>query len=365
MSWHTSRDPARAGLPINSWPPQFRLAWSKATERRNSPFREDRGTARLTEDTLRKSEKGLRRWLGFLNRLGTLNAEAHPLHWLTPDLLDQFFVHLQQCENADRSILGRFEELKLAYELMCPTRDFLWLVKPNGTYLRDLLPMRTRPLFVPSTADLLDWADELYQCGLAKQDAQVRCAQIRDALMITILASRGPRLRALWSLRLGIHIFREPNEWVLHQDASITKTGNAVSFPLSTEAGVMADRYVSEERPRMLKNRVSDAFWIGWHGHPLARTSISGLIWDRSLERFGTGFGPHRFRTSLTTTLAMESPSTPWDASVLLAHGPRTSLSNYNKAKASGAARRHCDGLTDLRRKSEALARKAFGQAAC
>lgn len=361
MSWHLSHDPLRAGLPLDRWPPQILQAWQDAKAKRYRPFRKDGGGARRSPATVLKSEKGLRRWLGFLFRLGVLEEEADPLGWLTPELLDQFFVHLRECGNADRSVVGRFQELQLAYKIMHPDRSFRWLTKPQGVPLEQLLPMRTRPLFVPGADDLLDWAEELYQDGIRKLDAQIRCAQVRDALMITILASSGPRLRALSSLQLGTHIFRQADGWWLDQEPDITKTGNALAFPLSPDASLMADRYVGQERPRMLQGQVSDAFWISWAGTPLAATSISGLLWRRTLERFGVGFGPHRFRAGLTTTLSLSSPSTPWDASTLLGHSPSTSLAHYNKAKATGASLRHNDRLKVMRDESEALAVAAFG----
>lgn len=361
MSWHTSTDPARAGLPVDRWPLQFRLAWEQAKARRPGPFRKNGGGVRRTVATLLKSEKGLRRWLGFLYRTGRLENGGDLHELLTPEILEEYFVHLVTCGNADRSIVGRFQELKLVFELMHPGRNFGWLTKPQGVPLEHSLPMRTRPLFVPSSADLLDWADELFRHGVEKQDRQIRWAQVRDALMIAILADRGPRLHALASLRLGKHVYRTDAEWLLEQDASITKTRNTILLPLSPDVGEMTDRYVSVERPEMLRGRACDAFWISWHGRPLAQTSISGLVWRRTLERFGIGFGPHRFRKSLTTTLAMGNPSAPLDAPTILGHSPKTSLDDYNRATAMAASRRHDERLRELRRETEDLARRAFG----
>ena len=360
MSWYTSRDPARAGLPVDRWPALIRAAWLDASTPRQGPFRKNGGGVRRTRDTFLKSEKGLRRWLGFLHRLGVLNDQDSPLRYLTPELLDQFFEHLVAAGNADRSVVGRFQELELAYRLMNPGRHFGWLTKPDGVPLEHVLPMGVRPRFTPGSDELLEWADELYQNGLTKRDAQVRCALIRDALMIGILATRAPRLRALWSLQLGVHVVREGADWLLVQKASITKTRKEIWLPLSAEIGAMADRYVSTERLYMLRGQISDAFWIQWHGGPLAKSSISGLIWRRTLERFGVGFGPHRFRASLTTTLAEESPSAAFDAAGILGHTPKTSLSNYNRAKAIHAGIRHANRLQKLRQQTEDLAQQAF-----
>lgn len=361
MSWHTSHDPDRAGLPLQHWPLECLAAWEAAKQQRPGPFRKNGGGTRRSIAMVLKSENGLRRLFGFALRSGMLHAASTPPDLLMPELLDTYFAHLLACGNADRSIVGRFEELGFAFRLMYPEQDFRWLTKPDGIALSTLLPMRTKPRFVPSSAVLLEWAEELYQNSLKITDPQVRWAGIRDALMIAILATRAPRLRALASLQLGTHMIREPAGWLLDQHASITKTSIDLLLPLSAEIGAMADRYVSVERPQMLRGHSSDAFWIGWQsGRPLQATSISGLIWRRTLRRFGVGFCPHRFRTSLTTTLAMENPSAPFDAAYLCGHSHRTSLTHYNEAKATRATHRQADRLRALRDETEELANLAY-----
>jgi len=361
MSWHTSHDPGRAGLPLHRWPSEYVALWEAAKVRSISPFRKNGGGPRRSSAVVLKSEKGLRRLFGFALRSGTLHKASTPQELLSPELLDEYFAHLLECGNADWSIVGRFRELEFAFRLMYPGRDFGWLTRPDGIPLSAVLPMRTKPRFVPSSAVLLEWAEELFQWGIRKADRQIRWAQVRDALIIGILATRGPRLRALSSLQLGKHMIREPTGWLLDQDASLTKTSIDLILPLSSEVGTMADRYISVERPEMLRGSTSDAFWISWqYGRPLKATSISGLIWRRTLDRFGAGFGPHRFRASLTTTLAMENPSASLDASRLCGHSPEISLRDYNRAKAIRAANRHADALRALRAEIEQLAELAF-----
>src|SRR4051812_28770726 len=106
MSWHTSHDPARAGLPPHRWPSACLRQWQAAKEQRASPFRQDRGGARRSSAVMLKAEKGLRRLFGFASRLGVLHEGSTPSDLLTPDLLDGYFAHLIACGNADRSIVG-------------------------------------------------------------------------------------------------------------------------------------------------------------------------------------------------------------------------------------------------------------------
>lgn len=361
MSWHTSRDPARAGLPLDRWPLQDQLAWQQARTRKHSPFRKNGGGVHHSADTLLKSEKGLRRWLGFLHRAGQLDDAGSPQERLTPERLDAYFEHLVACGNADSSVVGRFQELQLAFELMLPGTSFKWLTAPNGTPLHHLLEMGTRPRFVPSSAEVLTWAEDLFRDGLTLSNSEVRRCQVRDAVVIAMLATRAPRLRALSCLRLGIHLQRNGGEWSIDQDADITKQGNAFLLPLSSEVGTMVDQYISVERVELLRGGTHDAVWIGKHGTVLKKNAVGSRIWRLSIKRFGVAFGPHRLRASLTTTLALENPSAPFDAAAILSHRAEVNLANYNRATAVSASRRHEERLRELRRESEALARQSFG----
>jgi integrase/recombinase XerD len=360
MSWHLSKDPGRAGLPLDRWPPKDRLAWEEAKALRLSPFRKHGGT-RHAPDTVLKSEKGLRRWLGFLHRTNQLGTDVAPRQRLTPENLDAYFDHLLTCGNAGRSVLGRFEELKAAFELMLPGQRFGWLTHPDGTALHSLLEMRARPRFVPGSAEVLAWAEDLFRTGIALDDRELRCCQVRDAVLIGILATRAPRLRALSSLRLGVHLHRVAAEWLMDQHADITKTGKPLLLPLAAEIGTMLDRYIGTERMELLRGGAYDAVWIGRHGTPLKKGPLAGRIWRLSERRFGVAFGPHRLRASLTTTSALENPDQPFDAPAILGHSAAISLKHYNRATAVAASRRQGNRLQQLRRESEHLARQAYG----
>lgn len=359
MSWYLSNDPERAGLPLDRWPPEDRLAWEKAKALRLSPFRKHGGT-RHAPDTVQKSEKGLRRWLGFLHRTNRLKADVTPSQRLMPENLDAYFDHLLTCGNASRSVLGRFEELKAAFELMLPGQRFKWLTHPNGTTLHSIVEIRAQPRFVPGSAEVLDWAEDLFRAGIALDNRELRCCQVRDAVLIGILATLAPRLRALSSLRLGVHLHRV-DEWLMDQHADITKTGNPLLLPLSAEVGTMLDRYISTERMDLLRGGAYDAAWISRHGTPLKKGPLAGRIWRLSERRFGVAFGPHRLRASLTTTSALENPDHPFDAPAILGHSAAISLKHYNRATAVAASRRQDNRLQQLRRESEHLARQAYG----
>lgn len=360
-------DPDRAILAASDWPRQEQAAWQKVTSRHIAPgpFRKHGGGSRRSSYTLLKSEGGMGRWLGFLQRTGRLTECECPLQRLKLENLDAYFEHLVACGNANRSVVGRFEELRLAYEAMFIGQSFRWIAAPHGHSLKQLLPHRPQPHFMPDARVSLAWAGEMFQAALSLTSPYYRCIQVRDSLIIAILATRAPRLRALSALRVGSHIYYDGEEWILSQHGSITKRNNEITLPLSPEVGAMLERYLGVERLEMLGEASCDMLWITHGGRPLDRSSIVARVRGRSLRRFGIEFGPHRFRYGLTTTLAFENPAAPLDASLILGHGKAASMESYNRATAVYASRRHQDHLEDLRRQTEELAKTAFRAQEC
>ena len=356
MSRH--HDPDRAGLPIDEWPVPDRLAWEQVRAHCRGPFRKYGGGHHLSEHTVKKAEKGLRRWLGFLKRTEELDDSVTPRDRITLKRLDHYFEHLRACGNADRSVVGRFEELQSALTIMYAGQDFRWITRPNGTPISQYLEMRVRAVFVPSNTDLLIWADDLFNQAVPLHDKRARCSQVRDAVMIAILATLAPRQRALASLRVGVHVKQVDSGWILDQTSLLTKEKNRLVLPLPAHVCVMLERYLSVERQELLGGYDGDPLWVSGYGAQLSTSGIVNMLWRRSRLRFGVAFSTHRFRTSLTTTSAVESPDMPFDSSLILGHGIQASLQNYNRATGIAASRRHAERLKKLRLATEGLARR-------
>ena len=342
--------PANTCLRPNDWPAADRLVWERATAPSRGPFRSKGGGRARNTATRRKTERGYGAWLSFLRQCGDLDPAETPAQRITPERLDAYFAHLTTCGNADVTVTGRFAELQTALRWMHPGDDFRWITRPNGVALRALLTMRRRELFVPDTGVLLEWAQALFAEGLAHRTARGRRALVREAAMIALLAVCAPRLRALTALRLGVHLRRQGKEWVLDQDAGITKTKTALTLPVAAPAAAILDRYVAVERRELLGAGTCDALWIAAGGGPAAYETIAKRIRIRARQRFGVPFGPHRFRTSLATSLAMHAPDHPLDAAAILGHtSPAVTLKHYNRSRGHLAAQRWSERLKQFR----------------
>lgn len=342
--------PANICLRPSDWPEIDQQAWERATALPRGPFRTRGGGRARNQATQLKAERGYGCWTSFLHQRDELDPAETPDQRVTPARLDAYFEHLRICGNADYTIVARFAELRMALQWMHPGTDFGWIERPGGVSLRRLLPMRRRSVLVPESAVLLEWAEDLFREGLAHPKPRGRRALVREAAMIGLLTVCAPRLRALTALRLGVHLRREGDEWLLDQDQGLTKTGCRLTLPVAGPAGAMLDRYVSVERQELLGAAACDAVWIAAGGRPAAYETVAKRIRIRAERRFGTAFGPHRFRTSLATSVALHAPERPLDAAAILGHSsPAVTLRHYNRAKAHMAVRRWSQRLQQLR----------------
>jgi hypothetical protein len=354
-------DPERACLQLPEWPLIDRNAWQRALEGGRGPFREDGGGRRPSSATVRKYQGGYGRWLGFLQRSGDLDLAGAPGERPTLERLDKYFEHLQRCGNADFTIVGRFAELRGALQLMVPGVKFPSITCPHGHSLKDMLPMRQRDLMVPSSDVLLEWAEKMFQDALLLHGPRRRCVQVRDAVMLAILAERGPRLRTVFELRIGQNLQRQDDGWALVMPGNIKKTKGSLTYPLSERVTPMLDRYSAVERRELLGDCSHDALWVNWSGKKLGKRGVEKRVRWRSEKEFGKPFGPHRCRTSLGTTTAQYGFEAPMDGSVILDHkDPQTTINHYNRSTGFAAGQRQVDRLQRLRRETAALAKRAF-----
>jgi hypothetical protein len=344
-------------LRLADWPPVDALAWAQALKHANGPFRKYGGGRRRSSYTFEKYAQGYGMWLRYLKDMDELDPAAAAADRVTLERIDGYFVHLEERGNGDYTIVGRFEELRGALQLIAPERDFGFVTRPEGVSIRQMLDMSRRALFVPDSRHNELWAEELFREALTLSVPARRQILVRDAAIIGILAGRAPRARALMECRLGSHLKRTAEGWDLVQDTSVTKERNIVELPLSPRVSRILERYVTVERNELLGGRESDAPWITEKGEPLGRKGMEYMIALRSKQRYGVRFGPHRFRASQATTRAVVTGNRPLDSSLILGHGEQMTLKSYIRANNLAASRNHDASVTAV----EDEARKLLG----
>jgi integrase len=328
-------------LPQEAWPKPITLAWRTAASSRRGRLR--------SPDTYVSYAASVGVYLWYLQSEGLLDPDASLADLVTPDRMDDYFACLLRHGNAPYSIVGRFRHLRAALQMMHPGVDFGFVTRPDGMPLQQIMQMGRRLLFVPDSRYNVFWAEALFRAALDLAPGLRRQVQVRDAAMIGIFAELAPRARAMQALCLSRHLLRNREEWILRQEGSIMKGRRTVlELPLSARVGAILDRYIAVERRVLLQGQDHDALWVARNGNGLGRSGLELMITRRSKAHYGIGFGPHRFRTSLTTTRAMAGGNRPFDMSLILGHSVTTSIRNYNRAQPIEASRAHDERITAL-----------------
>ena len=131
----------------------------------------------------------------------------------------------------------------------------------------------------------------LFRAALSLPDPAQRQRQVRDAALIGIMASRGPRLRAEGGMRLR-HLRRVGEHWHLDFDAGLMKGGrSSLELRLSARVAAIVERYLAVERQELLRGATHDFVWVARHGGPLSEKGIDFMIRSRTKVQYGVAFG--------------------------------------------------------------------------
>ncbi len=180
--------------------------------------------------------------------------------------------------------------------------------------------------------------------GQARTPRQ-RAIQLRDGLLIALLAARPLRRRNLVGLQLDRHLVRRGAAWWLQIPAAETKTRVPLemSWPASLEPWL--EVYLVDGRPVLCRqqgrwNRPGGAaLWISGDGSAMTSDAVYDRIMRRTREAFGQGINPHLFRDCAATTLAMADPENIGTAASVLGHRSLLSTERfYNQAQSVDAA---------------------------
>ena len=357
-----SADPRRRCLRLQEWPASHRRIWEEFLASRGRRPRRPCKARHWAEATLTKAEEGWGRFLGFLLWHGLPDPDLPPAALATEENIGRLFDELRALGNADHTVVGRLQEIGMALKILDPGGDYAWIRCPGGTPVRDLLPMRVRDKPVHHSAVLFRWGLDLMD-GALRRPPRRRQVQLRDGLLIAILAARAYRLRTVTAFRLGRHLRRDDRHWEVWLRPEDTKTRYSENCPLPAVLTPWIDRYVARERLELLDGRASEAFWINWGGKPLADIGLAKRIRWLSEKRFGKDgvFGPHSFRHGGMTSAVMDDPDDPHLGPTILSITLRTGRGHYDRSKRQVAARRFHDALARERASTAAVLRTSPG----
>lgn len=325
---------------LAEWPEADRSLWLRATARRARSFRGDYPAAKLADKSISKTAEGYGRWLGALSYLDALDDEA-PVERVTLERLERFLALLQQNGNRGYTIVGRFEELKRALELMYPEQKFGWILELGGFHIRSRVTLEQRPITVIDSKLWLEWAEELLAVAEILPADRARADLWQDALIIGLLGMRGMRLRTIASIRIGLQLAERESRFHLDFRSEDIKAGQAPRYPIPASLNEALRRFLAEERPHLLADERHDHLWVGIDGRPLKDTRIKTMIRTRSRHQFGVEFGPHAAKHSFVTSTMRRDPAHPGVAAAISGTSATTLEKHYNHGQSIEALDTH------------------------
>lgn len=349
--------PSARCLKVTDWPNADRELWLRTTSDRRRSFRGDNPAAKLSPKSITKTEEGYGRWLGALAFLGELVDEL-PSERITLERLESFLALLQQNGNRGYTIVGRFEELKRALELMYPGQKYLWVLEMGGFHIRDRVILEQRPLPVIDSLHWLGWADDLLSVAEMLPKDRARADLWQDALIVGLFGMRGMRLRTMCTIRIGDQLQALDGRFHLDFRETDIKTRSCLAYPIPAALNGPMRRFVEEERPRLLVGETHDHLWVGIDGAPLNASRIKTMIRTRSRHQFGIEFGPHAAKHSFTTSAIRRDPAHAGVASAILGTSARTLEKHYNHARSIEALDIHAETIRREREEAQELPRR-------
>ena len=334
------KDPLRRCLKLPQWPDADRSAWEAAVA--EGDLLEGGGLAARWRETTRKTvQDAYGRWLTFLELNGWLDPAAWPADRLSPERLRAFIAELQQSV-APFTLCNRITNLAEALRVMAPDADFPWLRRARARLKARARPTRNKRRQIVPIRDLfllgLKLTRRAEQAEIARE--VWRAALYRDGLMIMILACRPIRRRTLAAMRLGKHLVKRGDAYLIVLHESETKNHRRYEQPLDAALTEFIERYLDHYRPRLLAGSKHDHVWISWRGRPMSDFVVYASIVARTEAAFGVAVPPHRFRDSAVTSMGEENPELVWLAPALLHHSDRRiAEKHYDQARDTNAVR--------------------------
>jgi integrase/recombinase XerD len=339
--------PARACLPLESWPEMDLRLWRAACEPVDLLALEDGGRraqhARASND---KAVKGYGRWLTFVAMREPDVLALAPGARITPARVSAYVGELQALGNGSGTILARLQELGEVAKVMGPGLNWGFINRIAAKIRARHRPVRDKGNLRLSE-ELLDLGLRLIGEAAHKNLTPRQSATMhRDGLLIAFLSLVPLRRKNLARLTLGVNLIDLDGAWLLVLEEAETKTHQLHEALWPDDLVAPLTLYLERHRPHLasLTGRwakpVGDLLWVSSDGSPMTEMAIYDRIRARTKQAFGEALNPHLFRDAAATTLAIADPEHVRVAAPLLGHRTfATTEKYYQQATAMQAHR--------------------------
>jgi hypothetical protein len=363
-------------LPLAEWPEADSATWAAACQP-GIRLKQRGGRASHFAPEIREDlQVRYGRYLRFLQRKGLLDGASLTPQVVSPERVTEFINYVRPLWSSV-TVARSIYKLRRVAEILSPAADFEWLVE---------IEMHLEMVAVPKERfDRIVTSEVIARAGLtlvrkAQKDYRRRtfwrARQVRDGLMIAMLAFHPIRLKNFWQLELGKSFVRAQDRWVIKLDARKTKTLRPDMRFVAKDLHQAIALYLTWARPlllRMTEERIdddadvatrsrvaggctvdpptgsSDALWIGQYGEVLGYHDVHRRIKETTMATIGVALSPHDFRRCAAVTARFRAGSEPHLASGILQHvDQRIVDENYNLATSMEAALAFAEIVNDL-----------------
>ena len=330
--------PRASSLLFRIWPSADQALWEAAFRASDDPFSESGRGSRFTRETCRALRSSYSMFLCFLSAKHPERLTSSPSTRIDREIAMEY-VNWRRATCGDRTIATNLDRLRLVISYMCPGADVSWLLPIAKRLATQALPKPARLHLVTS--------DQLYAVGIklmddAELDPDHKDAAFdyRDGLIIALLAVAPLRRGTLAALRVGEHLLKSGDLWVLEIPAKDMKTRQSLDFLLSASLSARIDRYLAEFRDVIPGATKHSGLWPSNKGRSMDGGAIYARVRQLSRKRFGFPVNLHRFRHAAATFWSISDPENVRGAKDLLGHSSfRTTEKHYVMAQSRLAGR--------------------------
>jgi integrase len=309
-------------LPLDLWPEADRNAWKAAC--RPAARLNPGGAAGHLKPITREDYAGhYGCFLGFLDRCGSLRLDEPAAANVTVENVTGYIAELKERVGSMR-LHAAVAKLRQVAQHMVPGRDFRWLAE-----IVNDLAMVARPR---SKFGRLVTSEVLIKAGLTlineaemspNPTALARACQVRNGLMVAMLAFCPIRPKNFAALEIGRNFVNIKGSWWIVLSASETKERRPDERRVNELLTPAINRYLGQYRPVLAREDNSNsALWLSRNsGAPIKnRRTLREVISATTLATVGVAISPHLFRTCAASSAAAYGGENPYLASALLHH---------------------------------------------
>ena len=352
-------------LALEDWPEIDRTLWQRANESSPALFEETHGAAlKLRPKTRQNYEKKYGIWLQFLKENASLIAGETPGDRVTRDRVRAWVQSMVALNKANGTIGLYLISLHAILKIIAPDRRFDFLYRPGGRSIWVAYPSKPKSFPPHDIDDLLKSLKAFRASAQSESSMPRRHIMIRDAALMALILMFGPRDGDVASMRLGFHLFEHTDgELTVSFPEETTKGKRLLEYALSEACADYIREYLTSVRPEFSQKAETDAVWISEEGQTLTGANIATIFRRRIKEWLGEEHGPHTARKWLRSSASRRSAQAAFDTALVLGHSPMVSLRHYAEATDRQAGRRHAENLGQLRKQTEGIAERLFGEA--